>query len=689
MLRPKATLPRSPAEVVTDLLHGVAVPDPYRWLEEQNSPKTRAWLREQSLYARSYLDGIEVRDQVARRVQELVDVETYDSAQKVGTRYFFRKRMPGQQQAGIYLREGATGEDRLLVDPAAQGSGEFTAVMPLRVSPDGNLLLYEIKEGGERTARFALFDVQNGSALAEVLPRGYLRGFVFAPDSKGFYYVHEALEANTASCHAAYHHVLGSDFSGDEQVFFAGEGDHLRLQLIGGKSQLGFLVYRFVDQTYTDFYVHPFGSREATTLIIENADYSFGPLFLDDGRMLAITDRDAPNLRIVEIRPRVGEQAELRDLIPSSEFPIEKWVVTQTRILVSYVRGPKTETQIFDREGKWLDQLPAGDADTVRLASASTQEDELFLERESFTRPPQIECYSSTLGRSRLFASRPIPFDFRPYSYTQVSFTARDQQQIPMFLVGRQEVLVSGPHPTIMTSYGSGGVAMTPQFSVFTAFLMERGCLFALPSIRGGSEFGAQWHAAARRHKKRVAFDDFICATEWLIASGRTEASKLAIFGGSASGLLVGVAMTQRPELFRAVVCMVPILDMLRYHLFDHAHLWREEYGTTEDAQDFAALAGYSPYHHVREGTAYPATLIVSGDVDQNCNPLHARKMAARLQSANASDFPILLDYHPQRGHAPVLPLSERIRGLTDRLAFVCEQLGLANSFGNAEERPS
>jgi prolyl oligopeptidase len=246
-----------------------------------------------------------------------------------------------------------------------------------------------------------------------------------------------------------------------------------------------------------------------------------------------------------------------------------------------------------------------------------------------------------------------------------------------MYLVGRRELLAGGCHPAIMTAYGGYGVAMTPQFSVLVAFLMEHGCLFALPNIRGGSEFGAGWHEAAKRRKRQFAFDDFIAATEWLIASGRTEARKLAIFGGSNSGLLVGAAMTQRPELFQAVLCMVPMLDMLRYHRFDNAQVWKEEFGTVEDEADFAALQGYSPYQKVREGTAYPATMLVSGDADRNCNPLHARKMTARLQAANISESPIVLDYSQYRGHSPVLPLSERVEALTDRIAFLADQLGL------------
>lgn len=319
--------------------------------------------------------------------------------------------------------------------------------------------------------------------------------------------------------------------------------------------------------------------------------------------------------------------------------------------------------------------MPVRPDETVRLVSGSHESDELFIEAESLTEPIGIFRYSETAGERTLWAKQTIPFDSANYFRTQVWYTSKDGTRIPMFLMGRRDVLAGGIHPTIMTSYGGHGVSMTPRFSIFVAFLVERGCLFALPNIRGGSEFGAQWHTAAKRHNRQTAYDDFLCAAEWLVNVGRSTPESLAMFGGSNSGLLVGAAMTQRPELFRAVVCLVPILDMFRYHLFDNAHLWREEYGTADDPDDFAVLARYSPYHRVLDGAAYPATMIISGDADKNCNPLHARKMTARLQAANASPYPILLDYSKYRGHSPVLPLSERIEGLTDRMAFLCDQL--------------
>jgi prolyl oligopeptidase len=672
--------PHSPIEAVTETLHGVAVTDRYRWLEEQESPRTREWLAAQTRYARAYLDSIPHRERIQNRIRELLDVETYDSLQKVGTRYFFRKRLPGQEQPSIYVREGIDGPDDILVDPSLRGTGPHTAVTPLRISPDGRLLLYEVKQGGERTGSFELLDIEARESLPDELPRGYLRGFAFAPDSQAFYYVHEALGAARPHYRAAYRHKLDTSFTQDEEVFCAGKGEKLRLCLIPGKEQLGFLVIRFLESPMTDFYLWPVGNSSSPKPIVRDAEYQFAPLLLVDGRILALTDRGSPNLRIVEVLGREGIRPEFIDLVPSSDLPIQDWAVCGDRIFVSYVRQFQTEVDIFDLSGLRRGQLPVGNGTTVRLVGGSEDSNELFYEQESFMRPIQLWSYSVKQDDARLWWERKHPFDQGEISSSQVWFTAKDGISIPMFLVGHRDALESGSHPVIMTSYGAHGVSMTPQFSVFVSFLMERGCLFALPNIRGGSEFGSEWHRAAQRRHRQVAFDDFLAAAEWLIQTGRTELGKLAIFGGSNSGLLVGAAMTQRPDLFRVVVCMVPMLDMLRYHLFDGAHVWKGELGTAEDPTDFEALLGYSPYHRVRDGTAYPATMIVSGDSDQNCNPLHARKMTARLQAANASAHPILLDYSRYRGHSPVLPLRDRIEALSDRMAFLCEQLQLSPS---------
>ncbi len=668
--------PHSPVEPVTEVLHGVSITDPYRWLEDQDNPRTRLWIEEQTQYAREYLDHLPGRQKIRERIREFLAVETYDSLQKAGNRYFFRKRLADQEQPCIYMREKPDGEDQLLVDPAEHGAGKYTAVKPLRVSPDGRLLLFEVKEGGERTGRFKLLAIESRKTLPDLLSRGYLRGFAFAPDGKSFCYVHEPANGEEQTRRAAFRHVLGTEFSEDREIFFAGEGEKLRLCLISDPSRIGFLVYRVLEKTRTDFYVQPWESKTAPELVLRDVDYSFGPMFFR-GRILAITNRNAPNLRIVELRLQPGAEPEWIDLIPESESRILQWAVAGDLIVVLSAKAMDRQVRVYDLAGRKTHEVAVNPEETLRITGAAPESDEIHLERESFTDPVRIVRYSPERKECALWAKKTAPAGPSDVSHTQIWYRSKDGTSIPMYLVGRKEVLAGGCHPAIMTSYGGYGVSMTPQFSVFVAFLIERSCLFALPNIRGGSEFGAAWHEAAKRRNRQTAYDDFLSAAESLIETGRTTSSKLAIFGGSNSGLLVGAAITQRPELFRAAVCMVPMLDMLRYHLFDSAHVWSEEFGTADDPEDFEALRRYSPYHQVREGAAYPAMMIVSGDADRNCNPLHARKMTARLQAASSSGLPIFLDYSPFRGHSPVLPLSERVEALTDRMAFLCEQLQL------------
>ncbi len=671
-----ASPPHSTAEPVTEIFHGVSVTDPYRWLEDQDSPRTRAWIEEQTRYARSYLDNLPGRERIRERIREFLAVQTYDSLQIAGGRYFFRKRLPDQEQPCIYMREGADGEDRLLIDPSERGTGKYTAVKPLRVSPDGRVLLYEVKEGGERTGTFELLEIETQKRLPDLLPRGYLRGFAFAPDGKSFYYVHEALETKRPFYRAAYQHLLGTPADEDREIFFAGEDERIRLSLTSDKKRLAFFVYRFLKKTLTDIYLQPFDAAMSPELIFSQIDYLLGLRFLDD-TILAITDRDALNRRIVKIRLRESGEHEWIDVVPETDTPINNWLVAGDTIYLSCVKEMIHRIFVFDLSGNKLDEIPTRNGETLRIIGGSPDSDEVLLETESFTEPIGIFRYSKKTNERTLWAKRSIPFDSEDFDYSPIWFTTKDGTRIPMYLVGRRDVLKKSGNPTIMTSYGGYGVSMTPQFSIFVAFLMERGCLFALPNIRGGSEFGVEWHKAAKRRNRQTAFDDFLCAAEWLLKTGRTAPGKLGIFGGSNSGLLVGAALTQRPDLFGAVVCMVPMLDMLRYHLFDNAHIWKEEFGTVEDPDDFAMLAKYSPYHQVRDGVAYPATMIVSGDADRNCNPLHARKMTARLQAANTSEHPIFLDYNKFRGHSPVLPLTERIEALTDRMAFLCNQFQL------------
>ena len=674
--------PHSPVESVADILHGVTVSDPYRWLEDQESCKTRQWIATQTQFARSYLDSIPGRARIRERVRELLDVETYDSFLRAGNRYFFRKRAPGSEQPCIFLREGLEGDDLLLIDPADRGTGEYTAVKPLQISHDARLLLYEVKQGGERTGTFEIFDVESQVCLPDHLPRGYLRGFTFAPDGNSFFYVHQAISPKDSRFHAAYQHFLGSPSEEDREVFRAEGGRNVRLTLLSDRTRILFVVHRFLQNKISDFYLKRFDDEDAPAAILLGIDYMLAPDFLN-GRIFAVTNRDAPNRRIVEIRLDEGGNHEWIEIVPECDMVIQDWVIAGSYIFVCYSKGVAYQIHSFDSSGRRLGEVPTNPDETVRLVRGAADADGVLLETESFLKPITVSRYSASDNQFATLVRRRIPFEPSNYTHLQSQFNSDDGTTIPIFLVGRTDVLDNKENPTILTAYGGFGNLMTPQFSLLVAFLMERGCLFALPNIRGGSEMGIAWHEAAKRRNRMTAIDDFVSAAEWLIVNNRTARDKLAIFGGSNSGLLVGAALVRRPDLFRAAICIAPLLDMLRYHLFDSALLWKDEFGTADNLEDFSALSNYSPYHLVRKGVAYPAVMLVSGDADQNCNPMHARKMTARLQEANSSGLPIILDYNSQRGHSAVLPMSTRIEALTDRLAFLCSQLQLSQSDGD------
>ena len=673
--------PHTTVEPVSEVLHGISVVDPYRWLEDQDSLKTRSWIAAQTRYARSCLDSIPGRERIRERVCGLLDVETYDSILRAGNRFFFRKRLSGFEQPCIFSREGLFGEDRLLIDPAERLTGRYTSVKPLQVSPDGKLLLYEVKQGGERTAEFEICDVESRSSLPDRLPRGWLRGFSFAANGDSFLYVHQPAEEKEPSFHAARQHGLGTSIASDQEIFRVDGGRRVRLTLLSDHQRILFAVFRFFAKKISDFYLSKFHDECSPRPLLVGIDYLFAPQFAND-RILAVTDRNAPNRRIVEIPLEENTNAEWTEIVPQCGMVIQDWLISGNHIFVSYLSGTSYQIRVFDLSGRNTGEIPISNDETARLLQGASFEDEVLLETESFLRPITISCYSAKTQRLTPIEQRHVPFDSAKYGHTRVEFRSTDGMTIPMFLVGRRDVLDREQVPTIMTAYGGFAKSMTPQFSVLVALLMERSCLFALPNIRGGLENGISWHEAAKGPSRVRAIEDFLSAAEWLIANRRTEPGRLGIFGGSNSGLLVGAAMVRRPDLFRAVLCIAPLLDMFRYHLFDSAALWSREFGTAENQQDFLALRQYSPYQLVKKGTEYPAVMLISGDADQNCNPLHARKMTARLQDATSSNYPVILDYSEHRGHSPVLPLSTRIDALTDRLAFLCSQLRLPENNG-------
>lgn len=671
--------PYTTVEPVTEILHGVEVTDPYRWLEDQDSERTRRWLEEQTCYARDVLNSLPGRERVRRRVAELLSVETIGPPYKVGDRYFFLKRDAHQGQPVICMREGANGRDRVLVDPTARGAEGQASVHIVTVSSDGKSLAYGVRHGAEDYQAVEILDVDSLEVLPDGLPRGFLGSFTFAADTKSYYYVHEVIGAPLPHRCAAYQHVIGSDPREDRELFFAGEYPHVKLgmRFSDDRCFVAYVLLRSDTTNTIDLYVQDLSENSPARLIAEGMEEPFYPCFVKDG-LLIFTKFQAPNNKIIAINVNSPDRMNWRDAIPESALPIKDFAVRNNLIFVSYVENISTRTDIYDLSGRKIGTIPYPGSGTAKLLQNPVDNDELFYTFNSFVHPDTVFSYRTDTGEQKVWSRKQVAFDPISIEVTQIWYQSKDGTPVPMSLICRKGLTKNKYTPTILTGYGGFGKSVTPQFSAFATFVVEQGCQFAVANIRGGSELGAQWHLDGKRHKRQNAFDDFIAAAEWLIENEFTVPEKLAIAGGSNGGLLIGAALTQRPDLFSAVVCLGPLLDMLRYHRFSVAKSWVDEYGSPDDPEDFPHLYAYSPYHRIREGVEYPAVLIASGNMDTRCDPMHARKMTARLQAATASDKPILLEYRALRGHMPMLPLGERIEALTDRLAFIYDQLAVA-----------
>ena len=669
--------PFTRVEPVTEVLHGVEITDPYRWLEDQNSPRTRKWIDEQTAYTRAYLDAIPGRDRIRKRVEELLAVEVVSEPRKAGNRYFFMKRKPDREQAIIAMREGIGEEEVVLLDPAGRGEGDSTALDIVGSSPSGEYLAYAVRHEGTDSAILEILDVQRRAQLPDRLPSEDCGAPIFSPDGRGFHYIRPPKVTLPQGSKTVYWHTFGTNADADVEVFSVGD-DAKRLVSWGTLDgrYLAHYVTLSDDPAITDLYVQDLFSGSPAKLIINRIEGVFWPVFAGEG-LVTLTEWEAANYRVVFIDLTDPSRDTWRELVPQSDARIHEFAVVGELILLKYVRETSTQIEVFDLHGHKRDTFPSPQWSTTNFLAWEPSSDVLFYRVSSYSSPPEIRCYHTRTGQHEVLACRRPPVNPSAIAVEPVRYGSKDGTEIPMLLVSRKG-RHSGPAPTILTGYGGFGASLTPQFSAFVTFLIEHGCVFASASLRGGAEYGERWHRAGRRRNRQNAIDDFIAAAEWLLEKERASAGQLAIVGGSNAGLLVGAAVTQRPELFNAVLCLGPLLDMLRYHHFDEADRWTEEYGSAEDASDFQALRAYSPYGRVQDRTAYPATMIVSGDADTRCNPMHARKMAARLQSASASGRPVLLDYNQRRGHMPVQPLTKRIEALTDRLAFLCYELGIS-----------
>jgi prolyl oligopeptidase len=683
-------LPDSPdtsKHPVTDTLHGDAITDDYRWLEKQHDPETRSWIDEQNAYTDSYLQQVTIRPQIKAELTKLERVETYSIPMNRGNAYFFKKRLAEENQGSIYLRHGVGSADERLVDASKLSADQNASVGILDVTNDGSLLAYGIRQGGADEQEVHLIDVATRKELPDRLSSQRYLGMQISPDKKGLYY---AVFHHSGTL--VYWHAFGTDQAADKMIFGKEyKGEPLgELDLIGVSTSdngrwLILTIDRGVPATRQDILLKDLRQADAPfTPLIYGIDNRFNLIDTGTDTFLVETDMGAPNRRILRADPKTSPQ-QWETVVPEAKDVIEASTVLGGDLFIERLVDVKNEISIYTLDGK-----PAGKMKLPGIGSATVPygrplAKEGFYSFNSFNVPPTIFRYEmgryevgsseAEAGTTSIFAQPKVPFHPERYEVRQVFFHSKDGTRVPMFIAGKKGLPQNGKTPLLLTGYGGFLVSMTPAWNPMYAWWLEQGGWFAVPNLRGGGEYGEDWHKAGMFGKKQNVFDDFFAATRYLIDEKYTDSTNLAIWGRSNGGLLMGAAMTQHPELYGAIVCGYPLLDMLRYQNFEFGRLWTTEYGSADNAADYKCIRAYSPYQNVKQGAKYPAIMFFSGDNDTRVDPLHARKMTAEMQAATSGDRPILLHYSLKGGHSSGVSVTQQIQDETDILSFLWNEV--------------
>ena len=689
--------PRTRTDDVVDTIHGVEIADPYRWLEDQEAPEVREWIAEQNAYARQVASDTALQARLASRLAELMDLPDVGRPRGAGEEEVFAMRRAGEPQARIYVRDkpdengaGSPGETdepdpdldyEALVDPALIGPDDAVSVSITDVSEDGRYMLYTVRDGGRDEVSVRLYDIRERAELPDSLPQALYGGLGFDGEDDGYYYVHRSRTEGPR----LRHHRIGSPTAEDEELWGDAYGpetflsvneiDDGRLLLLGAQhgwaSNDVFVMERSTGE------VHPIIEGEPAHV---NARY-------DDGRLLLRTDLDAPYYRIVAV-PLTGapdewaDRSRWQELLPESDDFLRSYTRLGQRYAVSYLADVSSRIVLFEEAAAgrpWqrlgLVRVPQYHSGSIRGAGP----DSAVLTISGFDLPSTEYDVDLTTLTQELREPSEISFESDLYTVEQVFHTSADGTQAPMFIVRRNDLEPNGNLPVLLHGYGGFNVSLTPGFRASAGAWLEAGGVYAVATLRGGSEYGEIWHRSGMLANKQNVFDDFISAAEWLIDNGYTNPDRLAITGSSNGGLLVASAFTQRPELFRAVLCGFPDLDMVRFHAFNETNNVPAllEYGDASDPEQFEFLRAYSPYQAVEDGVAYPAVMLTQGDLDTRVPPLQARKMTARLQRATSSGLPVILRYDERAGHAGGRPRSKVIEDTAMELAFLMTMLGM------------
>ena len=666
---------------VKETLHGVTVEDPYRWLEDQTSPETRQWIDAENQYTQSLIGTLPTRPVIEKRLGELLKVDNYKETFERNGHYFYAERKADQDQFVLLTRKTATSAPEVLVDPHPLSPDHSTSVNFADVSEDGALLAYEIRKGGADETEIRLLDVNTKKELPDHLPAARYFNVQIVPDKSGFYY-----DIMTDQGPRVHWHKMGADPNDDVEIFGKGYGPEKIIvsQLSeDGRWLLSTVMYGSSADKTEVFYLDRTAKAEEMKPLIHDIDARFFVVIGGD-HVFVHTNWRAPNGRVMDIDLKHPDRPHWFQIIPEQQDAvIESLHVAGGKVAITYLKNVTSHINFFTPNGQPAGEVTFPAMGTVAEFSGRWGGRQAFFDFSSFHIPKTIYRYNVATNAKSIFARVNAPVNPAEFELKQVWYESKDKTKVPMFVLAKKGVELNGANPTYLTAYGGFTVSMTPQFSATAVLWAENGGVFALPNLRGGGEFGENWHKAGMMEHKQNVFDDFIAAAQYLIDSKYTSSQKLAIAGGSNGGLLVGAAETQSPDLYKAVVCRYPLLDMIRYQNFLVAKFWVPEYGSSENADQFQYLMKYSPYQNVHKDTKYPATLFITGDADTRVAPLHARKMAAMLQWAQGGDAPILLHYDTKAGHSEGRSVKKLIEDATDEVSFLWGQLGVTPSERN------
>ena len=675
------TYPVSPKSDVVDDYHGTRVPDPYRWLENPDSPETIAWVDAENRLTQSVLNG-PARDALIERLTRLYDFPRTSVPARRGQRYFFTHNSGLQDQPVLYAQDGSQGERRVLIDPNTMRADGPVALTALAIDDAGTLAAYGISKSGSDRQEISVRDVETGADLSDRLLWVKFASIAWVKDGSGFYYTRFPEPGTVAPGDENYfntvcYHRLGDVQSLDRLIF---EKPTERETVFGvevSDDDRWVVITAFEGSSdRSEVYVIDRQAPSSTPVPLVtgfNAAYAF--IESAGEQLLFRTDKDAPRGRIVSLDPLDPHHPAL-ELVAESGDKLSSAAVIHRTIAASYLHNASDVLRLFTLSG-----APAGEIDLPSIGSLTgvsgrPEDSEMFLGFTSFVHAPANYRFDFTTGQLSSFGDRGAHLNADEYETTQVWYPSQDGTRVSMFLVSRKGLPKDSNRPVLLTGYGGFNISLTPAFDPSNFVLFERGGILAVPNLRGGGEYGEGWHQAGMFERKQNVFDDFIAAAEWLAASGYSKPKRIAIEGGSNGGLLTAAVMVQRPDLFGAVVCRVPVADMLRYHRFTVGRFWMSEYGSADDPAQFPFLYKYSPLHNVVDGTPYPAILITTADTDDRVSPGMAKKFAARLQAAGHS-APVLIRVETRAGHGAGKPLSKTIEEDADIFAFVFAMLGV------------